>query len=233
MGILDRVSTILKSNINAMLDSAEDPEKMIDQIIRDQAEGLHQLRGSVAETIAEEKRLRAEADRNSQLATEWGQKAELAVRKAADDLAREALRREDDYEDNARVYQTQWAGQKDIVGKMKVQLRQLEEKYEETKRNRDQLVARHRRAKTQQQISKVTATVSTMDPTADLARMEERIRREEALADAQVELAGGTLDQRFRALEEGDPAIDERLTALKARVAGQLPAAGETTETQS
>ena len=233
MGILDRVSTILKSNINALLDMAEDPEKMIDQIIRDQAEGLHQLRGSVAETIAEEKRLRAEADRNLQLAAEWGRKAELAVRKNADDLAREALRRQDDYEDNARVYQTQWAAQKDIVAKMKAQLRQLEEKYEETRRNRDVLLARHRRAKVAQQISKVTATVSTMDPTADLARMEERIQREEALASAQQELAGETLDQRFRALEEGDAEIDERLAELKAKVAGELPAAGETSEAQT
>ncbi|MHB9092273.1 MAG: PspA/IM30 family protein, partial [Chloroflexota bacterium] len=90
MGILDRVSTILRSNVNAMLDAAEDPEKMIDQIIRDQAEGLRQLRGQVAETIAEEKRLEAEANRNRQLAGEWGGKAELAVRKASDRLAKEA-----------------------------------------------------------------------------------------------------------------------------------------------
>ncbi len=234
MGILDRVSTILKANVNAMLDSAEDPEKMIDQIIRDQAEGLSQLRGQVAETIAEEKRLRAEADRNRQLGTEWGQKAELAVRKSADDLAREALHRQVDYEDNARVYEQQWTAQKDIVDKMKAQLHALDEKYEETRRNRDMLLARYRRAKTQEQISKVAATVSTMDPTADLARMEERIRRQEALAAAHQELAGETLDARFEALETSDPQLEERLQALKEKVtAGELPAPKEEGEEQS
>jgi phage shock protein A len=234
MGILDRVSTILKSNINAMLDSAEDPEKMIDQIIRDQAEGLSQLRGQVAETIAEEKRLRASADSNRQLAKEWGQKAELAVRKSADDLAREALHRQVDYEDNARVYEQQWTAQKDIVDKMKAQLHALEEKYEETRRNRDMLLARYQRAKTQQQISKVAATVSTMDPTADLKRMEERISRQEALAAAQQEMAGETLDSRFQALESADPELENRLQALKEKVsAGELPAPRQEGEEQS
>jgi len=236
MGILDRISTILRANINAMLDQAEDPEKMIDQIIRDQEDGIRQARNQVAEMIAEEKRLRGEADENHRLATEWGQKAELAVRKNADDLAREALHRQADYERNAQVYETQWAGQKDAVEKLKTDLRALEEKYEDTRRNRDVLIARHRRAAAQQQMQKVSASLAGLDATSDLARMEERIRREEALASAQAELQGETIDERFKALEQGDEELNQRLAALKAKVKqGELPppAEGSTQGSQS
>ncbi len=224
MGILDRISTILRSNINAILDAAEDPEKVIDQIIRDQEDGIRQARGQVAEMIAEEKRLRAEAEHNQKLAVEWGQKAELAVRRGADDLAREALRRQSDFEDNARVYHTQWTGQKEAVAKLKNALHQLEEKYEATKRQRDVLIARYRRAQTQQQIQRVAASLSITDPSAELARMEDRIRRQEALAEAHAEMAAETVETRFAELE-GDDELEEKLAALKASIqAKELPA---------
>lgn len=226
MGILDRISTILRSNINAVLDAAEDPEKMIDQIIRDQEDGIRQARGQVAEMIAEEKRLKAEAEQNRRLAEEWGSKAELAVRKGADSLAREALRRQSDFEDNARVYETQWAGQKEAVEKLKSALRALEEKYEATKRQRDVLVARYRRAQAQGQIRRVAANLSITDPTAELARMEDRIRREEALAAAHEEIQAETLESQLAELE-GDADLEDRLAALKARVqAKELPQPG-------
>ena len=233
MAILDRISTILRANINALLDQAEDPEKVIDQIIRDQAEALTQLRGQVAQIIAEEKRLEAETTHNQQLALDWGRKAELAVRKSADDLAREALHRQGDYERNAAVYQKQYADQRAIAEQMKAQLHALEEKYEETRRNRDLLIARHRRAEAQQKVTKVAAALTAKDPGADLARLEERIEREEALASAQAELASDTLESRFAALESGDSEIEDRLAALKAKVqAPQLPPAADETEAE-
>lgn len=223
MGILDRISTILRSNVNALLDAAEDPEKMIDQIIRDQEDGIRQARSQVAEMIAEEKRLRGEMEENQQLAKEWERKAELAVARGVEDLAREALRRQKDYEENVAVYQNQWNSQREAVEKLKVALRNLEEKYEATKRQRDVLIARSRRARTQQQIRKVSASLNIADPTAELARMEDRIRRQEALAEAHEELEGDTFDKRFQELEGGSE-IEERLQALKARVqAKELP----------
>ncbi|MHB1007392.1 MAG: PspA/IM30 family protein [Chloroflexota bacterium] len=217
MGILDRVSTILRSNVNAMLDAAEDPEKMIDQIIRDQEDGIRQARVQVTEMLAEQKRLEAESEHNEKLSGQWGQKAELAVRKNADDLAREALRRQKDYEDAAQVYSTQFAGQKDAVDKLKTALRSLEEKFEATKRQRDVLIARHRRAHAQAQVQKVSAALSTTDPTAELKRMEDRIGHEEALAEARAELESDTFDKRFQELE-GDTDLEDRLSALKAKV---------------
>lgn len=226
MGILDRVSTILRANINSILDAAEDPEMMLDQIIRDMEDAIRQARGQVAEMIAEEKRLRAEADHNNRLALEWGRKAELAVRKNADDLAREALRREKDYTGNANVYEAQWASQREVVEKLKSDLRALEAKYEAARSNRDALIARHRRAKAQQRITQVSASLSALDPTSELNRMEERIRREEALAEAHAELSGESYDERFEELEADDE-IDKRLAELKSRVRGELPSPDE------
>jgi phage shock protein A len=223
VGILDRISTILRSNVNAMLDAAEDPEKMIDQIIRDQADGIRQARSQVAEMIAEEKRLKSEVEENDKLADQWGRKAELALTRGTEDLAREALRRQKDYEENESVYRGQWTSQQEAVEKLKTALRNLEAKYEETKRQRDVLIARSRRARTQVQIQKVSASLNVTDPTAELARMEDRIRRQEALAEAQEELEGDTFDKRFQELE-GDAELEERLAALKARVqAKELP----------
>src|SRR5438094_10631097 len=103
MGILDRISTILRANINALLDQAEDPEKSFDQIIRDMADAIGQARGQVAEMIAQEKLLEADMARSQSLAREWGQKAELAVGRGADDLAKEALRHKIDYDRNAQA----------------------------------------------------------------------------------------------------------------------------------
>ncbi len=225
MGILDRVATILRSNVNALLDAAEDPELMIDQIIRDQADGIRQARGQVAEMIAEEKRLRAQVEENEKLVEEWGRKAELAVVRGVDDLAREALRRQKDYEENIDVYKSQWTSQSEAVEKLKTALRNLEEKYEATKRQRDALIARSRRARTQQKIQEVSATLNINDPSAELARMEDRIRRQEALAEASTILEEDSFDKRFQELE-GDSDIEARLRALKAQSsAKELPEA--------
>ena len=130
MGILDRVSTILRANINSLLDQAEDPEKALDQLIRDMADAIGQARGQVAEMIAQEKLLEADMERNTTLGREWGHKAELAVTRGADDLAKEALRRKIDYDRNATAYTTQLQAQQDVVGKLKHDLEQLERKYE-------------------------------------------------------------------------------------------------------
>ncbi|MHB1416427.1 MAG: PspA/IM30 family protein [Chloroflexota bacterium] len=223
MGILDRISTILRANVNAMLDSAEDPAEMIDQIIRDQEEAIKQARGQVAEMIADEKRLESEAEENEKLAEEWGRKAELAVGKGADDLAREALHRQRDYEGNAQVYRAQWHGQQEAVAKLKNDLRALEDKYENVKRQRDSLIARHRGAQAQRQVREVSANLSISDPTAELARMEDRIEREEALAQAHGELAEESYEAQFERLERDDE-IDQRLAALKAKAGNkQLP----------
>lgn len=224
MGILDRVSTILRANINALLDQAEDPEKTLDQLIRDMADAIGQARGQVAEMIAQEKLLEADMERNSKLASDWGQKAELAITRGADDLAKEALRRKIDYEKNAHAYTTQLQAQEEVVQKLKHDLEQLEAKYEGAVRNREAMIARHRRALAQQKVAKTAAQLSTIDPTSELARMEERIRMEEARAAALTEVHSrpASLEDKFAALESDDD-LERQLADMKQKVRGQLP----------
>lgn len=217
MGILNRISTIAKSNINAMLDAAEDPAKMLDQLTRDMRDGITQSRTEVAKMIADEKELQANYERSQQLADEWQKKAELAMQKGAEDLAREALHRKIDYANNAKVYQDQWAAQHQAVEKAKADLHELEEKYEGLVRNRETLLARHRRAQAQQQVAKVTAAMDSFDPTSQLGRMEERIRLEEARASATTELQHDTTEDRFAQLTQ-DSAVEEELARLKTKI---------------
>ena len=217
MTIFDRMSTILRANINSMLDRAENPEVVIDQIIRDMASAIAEARAQVADMIAQEKILQANTQRNRDLAEEWNQKAVLAVQKGRDDLAREALRRKNDYDENATVYQGQLGSQSQMVDKLKNELAQLESKYEDARRNREILIARSRRAKTQQKVAQVSASLNTMDPSAELGRMEERIRLEEARAEANVELQASSLDDQFAELSAGSE-VDAQLAALKAQL---------------
>lgn len=217
MGILDRISTIAKSNINAMLDAAEDPAKMLDQLTRDMRDGIAQSRTEVAKMIADEKELQANAERSQQLADEWQKKAELAMQKGSEDLAREALHRKIDYANNAKVYQDQWTAQHQAVEKAKADLHELEEKYDGAVRNREALLARHRRAQAQSQVAKVSAAMNSFDPASQLGRMEERIRLEEARAQASTELSHDTTEDRFAQLSQ-DSAIEDELAKLKTKV---------------
>jgi phage shock protein A len=224
MGILDRVSTILRANINALLDQAEDPEKALDQLIRDMADAIGQARGQVAEMIAQEKLMGADMERNANLGREWGQKAEMALSRGAEDLAKEALRRKIDYEKNAQAYATQLQAQQDVVGKLKHDLEQLESKYEGAIRNREAMIARHRRALAQQKVAQTAAQLSTIDPTSELARMEERIRMEEARAAALTEVHSrpASLEDKFASLEQEDD-LERQMADLRQKVRGQLP----------
>jgi len=222
VGILDRISTILRANINALLDQAEDPEKMLDQLIRDMRDAIREAREQVAEMIAQEKLLEADMVRNQRLAVEWQGKAELAVGRGADDLAREALRRRTDYDRNSQVYAQQLAAQQELVAKLKRDLEQLESKYESAVRNREALIARQRRAVAMQRVAQAAAQLSVADPTSELARMEDRIRQQEARALAAAEVQSVGVEAQFAALEADDD-VERQLLELKAKARGALP----------
>jgi phage shock protein A len=210
---LDRLSRLIRANINDALDSAEDPEKMINQILRDMESAVPQARQQVHEMIAQEKLVQADRDSARRLAEEWGAKAQRAVAAGKDDLAREALRRKRDNDENARVYDEQLAVQSQVVAKLKDQLRQLEAKYEATLSKRDALIARSRAAKATEQVAKSLSSFSPMDPSADLERIERKIRSSEAKAAAAIEMNNDTLDAQFFQLE--DPDIEAELELLK------------------
>ena len=214
-GMMDRVMRLVRANVNDLIDQAEDPEKMIDQILREMNESLVMARAQVASMIAQEKELELEVQETRKLAGEWGKKAERAVQAGKDDLAREALRRKRDNEENSAIYAEQLGVQKQAVAKLKDQLRQLEAKYQTTLGSRDSLVARQRRARSQRQVAEAIVVFTPLDPSSELDRMERKIRSEEAHAMAALEVGEESFDSQFEALEaESD--VEDELEALKA-----------------
>ncbi len=217
MGFLDRMNQILRANINDLLDRAEDPEKMLNQIIRDMEESLRQGQSQVAEQIAQEKMIQADLDKAKKNAEDWGKKAELAVAKGMDNLAREGLKRQSDYEDQVEIYEKQLAVQSQAVKKLKADLIALETKYNDARRNKEMLIARAKRATAQQQISTAAAKLSNVDYSSDLARMERRIQEQEARVAAQHELQTDSTDAQFEQLG-ADDAVEQKLAALKQKL---------------
>lgn len=224
MGILDRVSRLVRANINDMIDQAEDPEKMIDQILRDMQTNITTARSQVAAMIAQEKELEADLQETQELSTEWQEKARRAIAAGKEDLAREALRRKRDNDENAAIYQQQHATQRQTVEKLKQQLNLLESKYQRTLSQRDSLMARQRRAKATKQVGQFTSSLSPLDVSSELDRMERKIRGTESEAAALADLESESMDAQFRELDY-DVDIERELEALKggsSAVSGQL-----------
>ncbi len=217
MGILDRISQVLRSNVNDMLDRAEDPEKMLNQILRDMEDSLRQGQSQVADQIAQEKMIQMDLDTAKKNADEWGKKAELAVSKGMDDLAREGLHRQADYEAQVEIYQKQLDAQHQAVQKLKADLEALQSKYDDARRNKDALIARAKRASAQQQISTASQKLSAVDYSSDLARMQRRIQEQEARVAANEEIQKSTVDDQFKQLGDQDE-IEKRLAALKQKM---------------
>jgi phage shock protein A len=223
MALIDRVSTLLRANVNDMLDRAEDPEKVIRQLLIDMNNQLMQVKTQVAASIADEKRLYQRYQESQQKTDEWERKAELAVDKGDDDLAKGALARRNSAKESADGFYQQWQEQSAQVQQLKDALHQLEQKIQDAEAKRDLLIARSRRAKAETQIRQTLAGIGQTSATSEFERMEERVSEQEARAKAAAELDTDTLDQRFAALEH-DSSLDSDLAALKARKAAQLGA---------
>lgn len=237
MGILDRVSRLVRANVNDALDNAEDPEKMLNELIRDMDREIREARGQVAAMIAQEKELAADKAEADRLSAEWQRRAELAVDQNRDDLAREALRRKRDSDENARIYGEQLVAQQQSVSRLKSQLQELENKYDQMQSKRDALIARSRRARAQQQVHETISNLPQSDAAGEFERFERRIRSSEARAEATAEVAEIGMEDDFAALER-DFGVDDELAALKARRSGSAtssPAAsaGSTTASAS
>ncbi len=218
-GIFDRISMILRANINDILDRAEDPEKMLEQIIRDMESAILEARSTVQEMLAQQKLLEAEVRDTQKLVNEWQRKAEMAVAQNRDDLAREALKRKNDYQTQLEVYQAQLADQEALVAKLRSELSELESKYDSAKRNKDTLIARQRAARAREEMAKKSAQIQQVpDYGSEFGRMEQRVREQEARAAAASEMneAATSVDREFASL--ADPAIEDELAALKAKM---------------
>ncbi len=224
MGLFDRVSRIIRANINSIVSSAEDPEKILEQTIKDMQEDLVQLRQAVATAIASQKRMERQYEQAQQNVDEWQRRAELALRNNDENLAREALVRKKTFTETAQSFKKQVEDQSNQVHVLRTNMTKLESKISEAKTKKDMLIARARSAQASQQISEVLGKVNTTSSFAAFEQMEERVHSLEAQSEAVAELTGDTLEGKFAALESGtDSDVDAELAFLKASVQGSLP----------
>jgi phage shock protein A len=220
MGVMERLSTLIRANINDMLDHAEDPEIMLNQILRDMETEIAKARSQVADMMAQEKLfaddLRAEQTKSANME----ERAMHYVREGNDTMAREALKRKADSEANIAVLQQQLNAQSEMVGRLRSQLDALNDKYQNALSNRDGLLARYRRARAQQQITHTMSNLDVTDYSGQLSRMEQRIRMTEARASAETELNNDMSGDTSSVFDdtERNAAIDQQLAALKAKV---------------
>jgi len=229
MGIFDRLSQMLRSNINDLISKAEDPEKMLTQILGDMRSQLAKAKQQVATAIADEKRLRDQADTEYKQAQDWERRAMLAVQENRDDLAKQALVRQAEHTNNGQQLEQTWESHRLETEKLKNSLRDLNDKIEEAKRKKNLLVARQRRAQAQKRIAETMSSLSEKSAFEAFSRMEERIETNErqikAAAEIDDEFSGDTLQRDFKQLERGanSGTVDQQLLALKQKM-GRLSA---------
>jgi phage shock protein A len=180
MGIFDRFSALLKSNINDLISKAEDPEKMLTQILVDMRGQLVKAKQQVASAIADEKRLRDQADAEFKQAQDWERRAMLAIQEGRDDLAKQALVRQAEHTSHGEQLRATWEQHRLETEKLKNQLRDLNDKIEEAKRKKNLLIARQRRAQAQQRIAETMSSLSEKSAFEAFARMEEAHREQRA-----------------------------------------------------
>lgn len=225
MGIFTKLSTLLRSNINDMIARAEDPEKMLNQVIIDMREQLARAKQEVAVAIADERRLKQQVEDEYRQSQEWEKRAMLAVKQGRDDLARQALQRQQEHGERAQSLHDTWQKQLQETEKLRDALRQLNTKIEEARRKKNLLIAKQKRAQAQRRIHETMSGLSDRSAFEAFDRMAERIEENErrALAAAEVteDLSGDPLEREFAALDKGGDA-EYRLLELKQKM-GILP----------
>ena len=235
--ILGRISTLVRANINALLDSAEDPQKLLDQLVRDYTNSIAEAESAIAETIGNLRLLERDHQEDLQAASDWGSKAIAASRKADqlrssgstadadkfDNLAKIAIQRQIEAEKQAKTAEPTIASQTQVVDQLKSGLNGMKVKLDQLKSKRSELLARAKTAEAQIKVSDAVKSIDVLDPTSELGRFEDKIRRQEALAQGKQELAASSLDAQFNSLDDmGElTEVEARLAALKS---GATPA---------
>ncbi|WP_303325029.1 PspA/IM30 family protein [Actinomyces radicidentis] len=236
--ILGRIAQLTRANVNALLDRAEDPQKMLDQLVRDYTSSIAEARDAVAQTIGNLRLAEKDHDADLAEARDWGAKALAASQKADqlrasgdaagadkwDSLAKIAITKQINVENEAKSAEPMIESQRQVVEQLKTGLTQMEAKLDELKSRRDQLVARQKSAEAQVKVQGAIRSINVMDPTSEIARYEDQVRRVEAQAAGQAELAGDSLESQFAELEASSTQSEAelRLAALKS---GTAPAA--------
>ena len=217
MGFIERLSRLLRANFNAFVSEVEDPVKILDQSVVDMQEDLIKLRQAVAMAIASQKRLENQASQAKEQIKNWFSRAELALKKGEEDLAREALSRKKTFQDTFEALSTQFQTQNGQVEKLKKSLLLLERKIAEARTKKDMLKARAQAAKAQQQIQSTVGDLGSKSAMAAFERMEDKVEALEASGQAALELAGEDLESKFASLEGGDD-IEKELESIRSQL---------------
>ena len=206
--ILGRIAQLAKANINALLDKAEDPQKMIDQLIRDYTNSIIEAENAIAQTLG-----------NLRMAEKDYEEDVKAAADKWDNLAKVALGKQIQFENEVKTEEPALASQRDVAERLKTGLAQMKDKLSELKTRRDQLIAREKTARAQAQVTDALNSINILDPTSELGRFEDRVRQQEALAQGKMELASSSLDAQFAELQtdSSQVEIEARLAALKGK----------------
>lgn len=231
--VFGRIQQLLKANINALIDKAEDPGKMIDQLIRDYTNEIAEAEKAIAQTIGNLRLAEKDYQGDIEAANEWGSKALAASNKADemrsqgngaeadrwDGLAKVAIGKQITFEQQASAAAPLIDSQRETVEKLKAGLNQMRDRLADLKVRRDQLVARQKTAEAQTKVNDAIGSINIMDPTSELSRFEDKVRRAEAMAQGQMELASDSLDNQFAELETdaSQLEVEARLNALKSQ----------------
>ena len=226
MGLFDRLATLIRSNINELISRAENPEKMLNQLIVDMRTQLAKAKQQVAAAIADEKRLAAQVDQEKKSAGDWERRAVLAVQEGRDDLAKQALVRHNEHAQSAVQLYDAWVKHREETEKLKLSLRQLNDRIEDAKRKKNILIARQKRAEAHKRIQETMSSIGDKSAFETFERMAEQIEHEErkllAAAELNEDISGDRLMKQFQAIEVKADA-DQQLLDLKRRM-GLLPA---------
>jgi len=216
MALLERVSTLIRANINDLVDKAEDPEKMIKQVILDMQNQLLQVKTQVAVTMADQHVLEKRMQENEENAKQWRRRAELAVDKGDDALARAGIERAMSYQSMSAGFQQQVEDQKTQVENLKTALLKLQQKLAEAESKSDVMVAQHRRARALGKATDAGLAIGDDSKTAAFDRMKHKVQHSEATAQARSDLLANDVEDRFASLEK-QAEIDRMLDELKSK----------------
>ena len=217
MGLFDRLWRVIRANINSLVGAAEDPEKILEQAVMDMQEDLVQLRQAVAGAIAAQKRTERQCSQAESTAAEWHQRAQLALQKGEENLAREALTRKKSYQETATAMKASLGQQNAVVTQLKENMRALESKISEAKSKKDMYIARARSAKASERLQEMMGNLNTGSALSAFERMEEKVMQLESRSEAIAELGTNDLEKKFLSLE-GAEDVDSELAAMKAQM---------------
>ena len=217
MGLFDRVGRVVRANLNSLVNQAEDPEKILEQVVLEMQNDLLQVKQAAAQAIATQRRTERQASQAQSRAEESYRRAQLAMQKGDETLARDALTRRQTCQDTANALQSQLQQQSTVVTQLKQNIAKLDSKLSEAKTKKDMYIARARSAKASQQLNEMLDRVGTSKAMAAFERMEEKVVQLEAQSEAIAELnTGDPIEQQFKALESGN--VDDELAALRAQL---------------